>query len=64
MILYQQRPQVTKKGTCIQGVLDFQNFFLKADSTLLLEYPGIQIAITLYLHMTHIVLSWKMCITR
>ena len=39
VILYQHRPQMTKKETCIQGVLDFQNSFLKADSTLLLEYP-------------------------
>lgn len=39
VILYQHRPQMTKKEACIQGVLDFQNSFLKADSTLLLEYP-------------------------
>lgn len=39
VILYQHRPQMTKKAACIQGVLDFQNSFLKADHTLLLEYP-------------------------
>lgn len=39
VILYQHRPQMTKKAACIQGVLDFQNNFLKADHVLLLEYP-------------------------
>lgn len=39
MILYQHRPQRTKKEVCIQSVLDFQNSFLHADRTLLLEYP-------------------------
>ena len=39
VILYQHRPQMTKKTVCIQGVLDFQNSFLHADHTLLLEYP-------------------------
>lgn len=39
VILYQHRPQMTKKEVCIQGVLDFQNAFLHADHTLLLEYP-------------------------
>ena len=39
VILYQHRPQMTKKETCIRGVLEFQNSFLKADHTLLLEYP-------------------------
>ena len=39
VILYQHRPQRTKKKVCIQSVLDFQNTFLKADHTLLLEYP-------------------------
>ena len=39
VILYQHRPQMTKKEVCIQGVLDFQNTFLHADHILLLEYP-------------------------
>ena len=39
VILYQHRPQMTKKEVCIQGVLNFQNTFLHADHTLLLEYP-------------------------
>ena len=39
VILYQHRPQMTRKTACIQGVLDFQNSFLHADRTLLLEYP-------------------------
>ena len=39
VILYQHRPQRTKKEVCIQSVLDFQNSFLHADRTLLLEYP-------------------------
>ena len=39
VILYQHRPQRTKKEMCIQRVLDFQNTFLRADHTLLLEYP-------------------------
>lgn len=39
VILYQHRPQMTKKEVCIQGVLDFQDAFLHADHTLLLEYP-------------------------
>ena len=39
VILYQHRPQMTKKEMCIQSVLGFQNSFLHADHTLLLEYP-------------------------
>lgn len=39
VILYQHRPQMTKKEACIQGVMDFQDSFLHADHTLLLEYP-------------------------
>lgn len=39
VILYQHRPQMSKKAVCIQGILDFQNSFLKADHILLLEYP-------------------------
>ena len=39
VILYQHRPQRTAKARCIQGVLDFQASFLRADRTLLLEYP-------------------------
>lgn len=40
VILYQHRPQRSKKEMCIQGVLDFQDSFLHADRTLLLEYPS------------------------
>lgn len=39
VILYQHRPQRTKKESCIQRVLEFQNTYLQADQTLLLEYP-------------------------
>ena len=39
VILYQHRPQITKKTACIQSVRGFQNSFLHADRTLLLEYP-------------------------
>ena len=39
VILYQHRPQMTKKAVCIQGVMSFQNSFLHADHILLLEYP-------------------------
>ena len=39
VILYQHRPQMTKKENCVQSILDVQRAFLKADNTLLLEYP-------------------------
>lgn len=39
VILYQHRPQMMKKERCIQNILDFQQSFLKADQTLLLEFP-------------------------
>ncbi len=39
VILYQHRPQMMKKETCVQNVLDFQHSFLMADNAFLLEYP-------------------------
>ena len=39
VILYQHRPQMMKRTVCICKVLDFQNAFLNADSTFILEYP-------------------------
>lgn len=39
VILYQHRPQRTRKEVCIQRVMEFQNTYLWADQTLLLEYP-------------------------
>ena len=39
VILYQHRPQMTKKQSCIDGILFFQNNYLKADCVKLLEFP-------------------------
>lgn len=39
MILYQHRPQMMKKEVCVRRVMHFQQSFLRADHTLLLEYP-------------------------
>lgn len=39
VILYQHRPQMMKKEVCIHRVMYFQQSFLRADHTLLLEYP-------------------------
>ena len=39
VILYQHRPQMTKKQDCIEGVLTFQREFLKADSVMRVEFP-------------------------
>ena len=39
VILYQHRPQMTKKEICIEGVMDFQREYLKADFVKLLEFP-------------------------
>ena len=39
VILYQHRPQMTKKEKCIEDIIFFQNDYLKADAVLLLEYP-------------------------
>ena len=39
VILYQHRPQMTKKEKCIETVLYFQNEYLKADCVKLLEFP-------------------------
>lgn len=38
-ILYQHRPQMTKKEICIESVIRFQNEYLKADAVMLLEFP-------------------------
>lgn len=39
VILYQHRPQMTKKQSCIDGILFFQYNYLKADCVKLLEFP-------------------------
>ena len=39
VILYQHRPQMTKKETCIENILQFQNDYLHADCVMLLEFP-------------------------
>ena len=39
VILYQHRPQMTKKEQCIQAVMSFQKEFLGADCVKLLEFP-------------------------
>ena len=39
VILYQHRPQMTKKETCIKDVLRFQKEYLKSDFIMLLEFP-------------------------
>lgn len=39
VILYQHRPQMTKKETCVENILYFQKSFLKADCVKLLEFP-------------------------
>ena len=39
VILYQHRPQMTKKEICIAGILRFQKEYLKADFVMLLEFP-------------------------
>lgn len=39
VILYQHRPQRTKKESCIQSVLAFQTSFLQADCVCILDYP-------------------------
>ena len=59
VILYQHRPQITKKTACIQSVRGFQNSFLHADRTLLLEYPRYTTAIILYLRTIPICPLWR-----
>ena len=39
IILYQHRPQMTKKEKCIEGIMQFQKEYLKADGVKLLEFP-------------------------
>lgn len=39
VILYQHRPQMTKKEMCIEGIMAFQRDYLKADCVMLLEFP-------------------------
>ncbi len=39
VILYQHRPQMTKKSTCIDAIMEFQKTYLNADCVLLLEFP-------------------------
>ena len=39
VILYQHRPQMTTKETCIEGVMLFQRDYLLADCVKLLEFP-------------------------
>lgn len=39
VILYQHRPQMTKKEKCIEGVMQFQKNCLLADCVKLLEFP-------------------------
>ena len=39
VILYQHRPQMTKKEVCIEGILRFQKEYLRADAVMLLEFP-------------------------
>ena len=39
VILYQHRPQMTKKEKCIESVMRFQEEYLKADCVMLLEFP-------------------------
>jgi hypothetical protein len=39
VILYQHRPQMTKKEKCIEGVMCFQKEYLRADCVKLLEFP-------------------------
>lgn len=39
VILYQHRPQMTKKKQCIENILSFQRDYLSADCVKLLEFP-------------------------
>lgn len=39
VILYQHRPQMTRKEQCIESVLAFQRDYLQADGVRLLEFP-------------------------
>lgn len=39
VILYQHRPQMTKKELCIQSVLDLNRDFIGADDVYILEFP-------------------------
>lgn len=39
VILYQHRPQMTKKEQCIDNIIYFQENYLKADNIKLLEFP-------------------------
>ena len=39
VVLYQHRPQMTTKEKCIEGVMQFQREYLKADCVKLLEFP-------------------------
>ena len=39
VILYQHRPQMTKKNQCIDNILQFQKDYLCADTVKLLEFP-------------------------
>lgn len=39
VILYQHRPQMTKKEICIANIIDYQTIYLKADSIKIIEFP-------------------------
>ena len=39
VILYQHRPQMTKKEKCIENIMRFQREYLRADCVKLLEFP-------------------------
>ena len=39
VVLYQHRPQMTKKEQCIDSIMRFQKEYLKADGIRLLEFP-------------------------
>ena len=39
VILYQHRPQMTKKETCIKNILDFNRQYLHSDNVFILEFP-------------------------
>lgn len=39
VILYQHRPQMTKKEACIESILQYQKEYLQSDFLMLLEFP-------------------------
>jgi hypothetical protein len=64
VILYQHRPQMTKKEKCIENIMLFQKNYLMADSVKLLEFPKYTNRFYfIFLHEKHKAVFEKICNT-